>query len=211
VPLTDAQAKAKLRTWPTVTGIWTRSDDTTRWLRAQPPVAGVTGPRLEVPGAGAFLTQPDALWITFGIRPSDTAAVATFADCVVVESCGTTQNFSDKRSRYAPRTTSLVVKLPVAWLDATVTVQSGAVRQRREVLRGQLPPTEDVSLPLRHLRVLYALPNDNGPPSLYERVTKAMALDGHEYVCPQIVLGSYTGQPMQKFLKRMGPELSRFP
>jgi hypothetical protein len=79
------------------------------------------------------------------------------------------------------------------------------------VLRGQLPAAGDVSLPLRHLRVLYALPDDDGPPSLYARVTKAMALDAHEYVCPQNVLGSYTDQPMQRFLKRMGPELSRYP
>lgn len=211
MPLTDAQAKARLDAWPTVTGIWTRTDDTTRWLRAQPPVASVTGPRLEIPGAGAFRTQPDGLWITLGIRPSDMNATATFADCVAVESCGTPQNFNDKRSRYAARTTSLVVKLPSAWLDATVTVQSGAVRRRRDVLRGQLPAAGEMSLPLRHLRVLYALPDDDGPPSLYGRVTEAMALDAHEYVCPQTVLGSYTGQWTQRFLKRMGPEQSRYP
>lgn len=211
MPLTDAQAKADLRTWPTVTGIWTRSDDTIRWLRAQPPLARVPGPRLEVPGSGAFRTQPDGLWITLGIRPSDAVTIATFVDIVAVESCRTAQNFNDKRSRYAARTSSLVVKLPAAWLDAAVTVQSGAVRKRRDVLRGHLPANEDVTLPLRLLRVLYALPNDDGPPSLFARVSGGMVLDAHEYICPQNVLRSYTGRPMQKFLKRMAPELTRFP
>ena len=37
------------------------------------------------------------------------------------------------------------------------------------MLRRQLP-AEDVSLPLRHLRVVYALPDDDGPPSLYATV-----------------------------------------
>jgi hypothetical protein len=151
------------------------------------------------------------LWITLGIRPSDAATIASFVDIVAVESCGTAQNFNDKRSRYAARTSSLVVKLPAAWLDATVTVQSGAVRKRRDVLRGHLPGDEDVTLPLRQLRVLYAVPNDNGPPSLFARVRDAVVLDAHEYACPQNALGSYTSQPMQKFLKRMAPELTRFP
>jgi hypothetical protein len=164
-----------------------------------------------LPGAGAFRTQPDGLWVTLGVRPSDTTTTATFADCVAVESCGSPPNFNDKRSRYAARTTSLVLELPSAWLDATVTVQSGTLRQRRDILRGQLPATGDVSLPLRHLRVLYALPDDDGSPSLYKRVTGAMALDAHEYVCPQNVLGSFRGQPLQKFLKRMSPELTRYP
>jgi hypothetical protein len=141
MPLTDAQAKACLIAWPRITGIWTRSDDTTRWLQAQPPVVGSTGPRLALPGAGAFRTQPDGLWVTLGVRPSDTTTTATFADCVAVESCGSPPNFNDKRSRYAARTTSLVLELPSAWLDATVTVQSGTLRQRRDILRGQLPAT----------------------------------------------------------------------
>lgn len=211
MPLSDPQAKAFLLAWPTVTAIWTRPGENTRWLRAQPRVVGTTGPRLEVPGTGAFHTQPDGLWVTLGIAPSDVTTPARFADCVAVESCGTSQNLNDKRSRYGARTTSLMLKLPAAWLDASVTVQGGATRTRRQQLRGALPATGNVSLPIRHLRVLYALPNDGAPPSLYARVTAAMVMEAHEYVCPQSVLSNFNGPPHQKFLKRMAPELTRYP
>lgn len=210
VPLSDAQAKQWLRDWPTVTGMWTPGPGGPRWLQAQPPAKGATGPRLELPGAGRFKTQPDGLWISLGIPRSDTATAATFVDCIVVESCGTAQNFNDKRSRYAARTTSLVIGLPEAWLNASVSVQSGASRTRRELLRGQLPATADVSLPLRHLRVLYALPRDGGNPPLYDRIAGALALDAHEYVCPQSSLRTYTSQRFQRFLKRMAPALTRY-
>lgn len=190
--------------------MWTPGAGGPQWLQAQPRAPGATGPRLELPGAGSFKTQPDGLWISLGIARSDTSTPATFIDCIVVESCGTPQNFNDKRSRYAARTTSLVVSLPKAWLNVSVAVQGGASRARRELLQGQLPATGDVSLPLRHLRVLYALPRDDGDPSLYDRIAAALALDAHEYLCPQSSLSTYNSQVFQAFLKRMAPALARY-
>jgi len=210
MPLTDAEAKQRISRWPAHTRIWSRDDEQIGWLRAQPPLGGITSPRLQQPGAGAFRTQPDGLWITLGIEAHDQATAATFVDCVAIESCRNAQNFNDKRSRYAARTTSLMLAIPQTWLEATVRVQAGATRTRAAVLRGNLP-AEDVSLPVRHLRVLYALPDDDGAPGLFARVSAAMVLEAHEYICPQRVLGSYTGQPMQTFLKRMAPGLTRFP
>ena len=173
-------------------------------------MGGVTSPRLQQPGAGAFRTQPDGLWITLGIESSDEATRATFVDFLAIESCRNAQNFNDKRSRYAARTTSLMLTIPGAWLEAKVRVRAGATRTRAVVLRGNLP-LEDVNLPVRHLRVLYALPDDDGAPGLFTRVSAAMVLEAHEYICPQRVLGSYTGQQVQTFLKRMAPGLIRFP
>jgi hypothetical protein len=141
------------------------------------------------------------MWFTLG-----GAASAAFVDCIVVESCGTAQNLNDKRSRYAARTTSFMVKIPGPWLAGTESVQTGAIRTRAQLLGGGLAATE-ISLPVRHLRVLYAVPND-GQPSLYSRVMADMVLEAHEYVCPQGVLGWWTNQGMQKFLKRMAPALS---
>jgi hypothetical protein len=193
------------------TKTWSRPEEDVRWLRAQPGVPGTVGPRLQLPGAGAFRTQPDGLWVTLGIAPDDEETRATFVDCFVVESCRTSQNFNDKRSRYAARTTSLVLELPKTWLDRTVQVQAGAVRQRRALLRGKLPRGGPVSLPVRHLRVLYALPDDDGPPSLYSKVCQALALEAHEYICPQTMLGQFNLQAMQRFLKRIAPGLLRYP
>jgi hypothetical protein len=150
------------------------------------------------------------MWITLGIRIADTTTEATYVDCIVVESCGTAQNFNDKRSRYAARTTSLMLELAERWLEHEVAVQSGAQRTRRALLRGRLPASGTVTLPVRHLRVLYAL-EDDATPSLYKRVVSSGVMEAHEYVCRQQVLNQYNGQDVQAFLKRMAPDRLFFP
>jgi hypothetical protein len=157
-------------------------------------------------------TQPDGLWISLGIARGDTQAGAVLVDCVAIESCSSPQNFSDKRSRYAARTVALVLELPVGWLDAKVKTvgRGGPMRPRRDRLRGNLP-NRTVSLPVRHLRVLYALPDDQASPSLYERIAQKMVLEAHEYICPQRMLGQWNLKAMQDFLKRMAPGLLRYP
>jgi hypothetical protein len=101
--MTDAQAKAALRTWSLVTRIWS-GGEYVYWLRAQPtdPGEAARAPRLTVPGSREFQTQPDGLWITLGVEATAAkAGAARFADCIVVEACGTAQNLSDKRARYS--------------------------------------------------------------------------------------------------------------
>jgi hypothetical protein len=129
---------------------------------------------------------------------------------MVVESCGSIQNFNDKRSRYAARTTSLMTELSKPWLDHQVPVQAGALRTRRELLRGQLPQDDRLSLPVRHLRVLYAL-TDEGDDSDYKGVRASGVLEAHEFVCRQEVLAQYPAQPVQRFLKGMSPDRSFYP
>ena len=195
--LTDAQAKAALRTWPLVTRIWS-GGETVDWLRGQPKSVGDShrSPRLTVPGSLEFQTQPDGLWIAVGECP--------FVDCIVVEVCGNAQNLNDKRARYSARTSALVLEMRQPWLDAEVTRQGGGTRTRRVLLGRDLSEHGVVSLPVRHLRVLYAL-DDSGATSLYVRATRSMVMEGHEYVLPQRLLGQYNAQNTQGFLKRMAP------
>jgi hypothetical protein len=155
--------------------------------------------------------QPDGLWLSLGIRRGDDHQThATFADCIVVESCGNIQNFNDKRSRYAARTTSLMIELSQRWLDHQVPVQAGAVRQRRELLQGALPLEHPITLPVRHLRVLYALA-DEGHNSPYRGIRRSGVLEAHEFLCRQEVLAQHNAQSVQAFLKAMAPERSVYP
>lgn len=208
--LTDRQTKERLKRWSTHTKLWSHRSPN-RWLRAQPVAGPGPAPLLVLPGAGEFHTQPDGLWVSLGIAVDDRDTKATYADCVVVESCGSMQNFNDKRARYSARTTSLMLALAPRWLDHELGVQGGGRRTRRELLRGQLPPDDEVFLPVRDLRVLYALPDDAGIQSLYHRTRASGVLEAHEYLCPQKILGQLKGQEVQAFLKRMSPDLNLFP
>lgn len=178
------------------------------WLRAQPtdPQETTRAPRLSVPGGREFQTQPDGLWVTLGVEGNAPASgrPARFADCIVVESCGTAQNLNDKRARYSARTSALVVVMRQPWLNKEVTRQRGWLQTRRILLRADLSSQGDVTLPVRHLRVLYSL-DDAGKNSIYERATTSMVMEAHEYLLLQRLLQQFTAQQTQDFLKRMAP------
>jgi hypothetical protein len=203
----DNQAKRWFKEqWPTTTQTWSPGRSKIWWLRAQPPPKGkIRWPRLTVPGSNIFHSQPDGLWITLGIERGDTTTLATYADCVAIEACGTTQNLSDKRSRYAARTAALVIDLRDKWLNQEIVLRGrgGTYRSRRDVLGGQLPDAASILLPVRHLRVLYALPA--GGNSLFEKARASYVLEAHEYICPFQMLGQWNGPDFQKFLKQMAP------
>jgi hypothetical protein len=206
MPMTDTEAKAALRSWSLVTRMWS-GGDYVYWLRAQPtdPAEAARAPRLSVPGSREFQTQPDGLWITLGVETTAAeVGQARFADCVVVEACGTAQNLNDKRARYSARTTALVVEVRQPWLNTAVPRQGGGTKHRRVLLRAELPAHGEVLLPVRHLRVLYAL-DDRGASSLYARATTSMVMEAHEYVLPQRLLGQFNAQKTQEFLKRLAP------
>jgi hypothetical protein len=98
-----------------------------------------------------------------------------------------------------PSTMGLQLSCRQGWLNEEIVVQGG-----REVLRWEAagtfkePPTADILLPIRHLRVLYAL-----PPEIFEKCLKAEIAAPHEFYCSQDSLNSYNSQPFQRFLKRM--------
>jgi len=120
-------------------------------------------------------------------------------DVLAIEVCGTVQNLNDKRSRYGPTTTSLVLTTPRRWLQGAVITRGNVPRRRLDLagLAG-LNPDDDLVVPVRWLQVLYALPND-----IYRKWTAEQVPGPHEYFCRHGSMGSYSGQPMQRLLARM--------
>lgn len=170
------------------------------WLRAQPAAGSGRSPQLVIPGGQTLKTQPDGMWVTFSIPRGRTLPAPDFVDCIAIEACGTTQNFNDKRSRYAAKTSALLVDFDERWLKSKVSVQRGALRSRYELLG--IDGHDSFRVPIRHLRVLYALPKD-----VYEVVRgDNVVLEGHEYVCQLQQLGQYGSQKVQNFLKSMAPQ-----
>lgn len=190
--LSDSEAKVILRRWPERTKRLWVPDGAGWWLRAQPSSQTARTPRFQSPGAELFHTQPDGLWLYLSPKRG-------FADAVAVEVCGTSQNLNDKRSRYMPATHSLMVECPLPWLKEVITVQHGASRRRWRAA-GSITkrPLGDMILPVRFLRVLYALPN-----VIYERWVPGHVPSGYEYFCRHSSLDSYHAPRMQEFLRRM--------
>jgi hypothetical protein len=137
-------------------------------------------------------TQPDGLWLY--LRPDD-----TYTDAVVVEVSRSIQNLNDKRSRYMPATYGLVVDCPLEWLLADIRLRFGR-RLPRWQAAGTFDrkPSSDLTVQVRLLRVLYALPND-----LYRTWVPGHVPAGHEYFMPHTSLASYNSQAMQQFLSRL--------
>jgi len=204
--VSDKEAKAIFREkWPEVSGndvrsvTWPTPPGFGAWLRAQPvrEDSKPTAPRLSIPGSTAFKTartQPDGLWML--LEPC-----AQFVDLLVIEVCGTSQNLNDKRFRYAPSTTAMLLHVSPDWLDDTVTTRGGGKKQRRvlaEMRDGVADAGADIEVPVRWLQVLYAVPND-----LYKKRTAAEVPGAHEYFCRHSSLTTYNSRPLQQLLSRM--------
>ncbi len=189
--LSDGDAKKLLLKWPTRTKLWPPPGGRGYWIRGQPSDGGKPGPRLSSPGAKLFTTQPDGLWIHFNSGIS--------CDVVAVEVCGTIQNLNDKRSRYIPASHSLVLACSVAWLKEEITVQKGGARARWKACASfDTEPAEDLQVPVRHLRVLYGIPN-----GLYNKWCAEHTPTGYEFFSPHSSLATYSSQAMQAFLRQM--------
>lgn len=195
--LKDSEAKAILRDWPMQTELWSPSFPGSAWVRAQPVEtrARVTGPRIREVGSDAFRVQPDGLWACF--------SGVTCVDLMVVEACGSITNLNDKRSRYMPSGTARVLSVSEAWASELVRGGRGHRNpvSRRTLARtlGPLSPGE-TDIPIRQLRVLFALPDDE-----YRKWTAQLTPHAHEYFVRHSALHQYNAQPMQEFLKGMSP------
>nr|MCU0702044.1 hypothetical protein [Myxococcaceae bacterium] len=139
-------------------------------------------------GSGAFSTQPDGLWLALG---DDCAHV------FVVEACGNGQNFNDKRARYQPRTSSLMLRLPLNWLPHKIRRQRGGLRARWGLVGISTEPEADLVLPIRSLRVLYALRAAH-----YNAAFTEVPLEAHEFLARVPDLGNWSSRPLQRLLKR---------
>lgn len=181
--LSDGEAKAILLKWPQRTAaLWERPDDRGYWLRCQPGDGNATGPRLSAAGTSIYQVQPDGLWAYF-------SGLET-CDVVAVECCGTIQNLNDKRVRYVPTLQAVGLSCKAAWFRSTIQVHGGGQRTRWEATDtiGN-EPEADTRIPVRSLRVLYALPNQ-----VYFDWTREHVPTGYEYFCPHSALDSYNSQ-----------------
>lgn len=189
--LTDREAKKLLLQWPTRTRLWPPPGGVGFWVRGQPKDGKHPGPRLLSPGAKLFGTQPDGLWVHFNSGRS--------CDVVAVEVCGTIQNLNDKRSRYIPASHSLILWSSASWFSEAISVQRAGKCPRWKACGSFADePDSDLEIPVRHLRVLYGIPN-----VLYDKWCREHSPTGYEFFAPHSSLATYNSRPMQSFLRRM--------
>ena len=103
----------RLRTWPERRpGYPAETRNRAYWFRGRPsPACERNDPYLKLAGSNRLRTYPNGLWLAVCGPPGE-----MFVDIFVVEGCGSISNLSDKRSRFAPSTHSMVAVLPLRWL-----------------------------------------------------------------------------------------------
>lgn len=199
--LSDAEAKEALRAWPLRPGVqWSTPENGGGWLRALPANAASGGPArpaITIPGMYDGTSNPDGLWIAIGPE-------SAFADLIVVEHCGTRQNFYDKRSRYMAATYARMLNCPLAWLLHTETINAGHIKHVWELLGIAAAPISDLVLPVRHLRVLYAL---NATDYEFFLLTPFGA---HEFFCSHVTLRGWTSPAFQRFVEGLSADVHFF-
>lgn len=171
--------------------LWGASDELP-WLRGlpRPEGAGPTSPWLSHAGSDFQTINPDGMWFL-------SVGGGRAADVLCIEHCGTMQNLHDKRQRYAPSTHAIVLHCRSNWLNHNISKK----RTRRSYIAGaEGNPNSDLVLPLRNLRVLYALRPDD-----YKRFQENGVPAGHEFFIRHGELRLFNNQAMQEFLKRMSP------
>lgn len=98
-----------------------------------------------------------------------------------------------------PSSHSLVITCPRPWLNRDVTLPRGGKKPLWAAVEGFADaPTQKVSLPIRYLRVLYALKKEH-----YHKWIPNHTPTGYEFFCVNTSLGSYNSQKMQGFLRQM--------
>lgn len=180
----DDLVRRRLRAWPQrPPGALETPKQKGTWMRARPGGADeVQPPFLRLPGSNRLRTLPDGLWLHFSTDPAD-----AFCDILCIEACSTLQNLLDKRSRFAPSTTSLLTVCPVPWLLARAEPTDKLPRWRRIRLLSQ-EPVQPLVLPVRDVRVLYGLKTRQ-----YDGFARTQMPQAHEYFCPMDALTDEDG------------------
>ena len=120
------------------------------WLRGRPGDADAGAhPFLKLPGSNRLRTLPDGLWLHFSPSPVD-----PYVDIICIEACSSLPNLLDKRSRFAPSTSSLLAFCPVPWLLAP-SQPSARVPRLRLIRMLHREPAAPLVLPVRHVRVVF--------------------------------------------------------
>jgi hypothetical protein len=182
----DAVVRSRLREWPQrPPGLGVAARGAGRWLRGRPAeIKGSAHPFLKLPGSDRLRTLPDGLWLNFGGTPQE-----PYVDIFAIEACGTLPNMLDKRARFAPSTNSLLAVCPVPWLLGGTSTTDPTPRWRGTgVLRAE--PTQPLVLPVRDIRVMYALKARH-----YNGLLQSHVPLPHEYFVP-----------MEKLVAKDAPE-----
>jgi hypothetical protein len=182
----DAEVRSRLREWPQrPPGLGGAARGAGRWLRGRPAeIKGSAHPFLKLPGSDRLRTLPDGLWLNFG-----GTAQEPYVDIFAIEACGTLPNMLDKRARFAPSTNSLLAVCPVPWLLGGTSTTDPTPRWRGTgVLRAE--PTQPLVLPVRDIRVMYALKARH-----YNGLLQSHVPLPHEYFVP-----------MEKLVAKDAPE-----
>jgi hypothetical protein len=152
-------------------------------LRGRPGDPSVAcHPFLKLPGSNRLRTLPDGLWLHFGPDPAE-----PYVDILCIEACGSLPNLLDKRSRFAPSTSSLLAYCPVPWLLAP-TQEGDPIPRWRLIKLLRAEPTAPLVLPVRDIRVLYGLKARH-----YEGFARSQVTHPHEYFCPMEALTAERG------------------
>ena len=176
-PSLDALVRARLRQWPQRPPGLARGERT-RWLRGRPAdAAGMSHPFLKLPGSRTLRTLPDGLWLHFGGTMAE-----PFVDVLAIEACASLPNLLDKRSRFAPSTHALLAVCPMLWLLAPIAPADPTPRWRATGLLREAP-MQGLVLPVRDLRVLYALKERH-----YRSFAAGRVPQAHEYFMPMDTL-----------------------
>lgn len=180
----DELVRRRLREWPQrPPGAPRTRRQPGTWLRARPGTGTAPGhPFLKLPGSNAFRTIPDGLWLHFGADPDD-----PWVDILCIEACSTVPNLQDKRARFAPSTSSMLVVCPHKWLLEPVEPEEALPRWRLIRLLREAPQ-DSVLIPVRDIRVIYGL-----KPNHYHAVASAQVPQPHEYFCPMDALTAERG------------------
>jgi hypothetical protein len=181
----DALVRLRLKTWPQrppglpVTARYQRD----AWLRGRPAdETSSSHPFLKFPGSNRLRTLPDGLWLNFGGTAGE-----PFCDIFAIEACSSLPNLLDKRSRFAPSTSSLLAVCPVPWLLAPVVEGDPTPRwQMTGVLRAA--PAIPLVLPVRDIRVMYGLKARH-----YSGFVQSTIPHPHEYFVPMSALTAVDG------------------
>lgn len=188
--MNDKRAKNILKRWPKKTDkLFPLPGGKGFWLEAQPKIGEAVCPYLKYAGSKYFKVQPDGMWIY--VFDSE------FADAVCIEVSNSIQNLNDKRSRYLPSGHSMLLVVPLRWLKEKVGFERGLERWKA-FGTFSTEPSSQLHIPLRHLRVLFALKDKD-----YQKLASYSSPAGHEYYCLQSSLKARTGPQMQSFLKTM--------
>jgi hypothetical protein len=175
----DDLVRRRLQSWPQrPPGAVRTSKQPGVWLRGRPGEPSVTAqPFLKLPGSATYRTLPDGLWLHFSPDPAD-----RYADILCIEACGSISNLQDKRARFAPSTTSLLVVCPLRWLLDPVE-QHDPTQRWRLIRLLKAEPREALVLPVRDVRVLYGLKERH-----YQGFARTQMPQPHEYFCPMDAL-----------------------